>query len=166
MTERKSRRCRRCRGIVAPPRLSWCSQSCVDAFLFEKHQAVRRAKVKERDHGVCAECGLDTKAFGAFLRRLEKATWRRAGRGRICASQFLRARQIRTDLRIPAHRFDDLWDADHIVPQVEGGPQTMENLRTLCLWCHRRVTAELQARRAQRRREAKRADEPQLGLAV
>lgn len=153
------RHCRRCKGEVQPPRRNWCGQECVDAFLFENHQSVRRAKVKERDRGVCADCGLDTVAFARALHRLDRGHvppgrhYVRT-RGWIRGQQFLRARQIRLDLRIPAHRFDELWDADHIVPQVEGGPQTMENLRTLCIWCHRRVTAELHVRLAAQRRGA------------
>ena len=40
-----------------------------------------------------------------------------------------------------------LWDADHIVPVVEGGGECdLQNIRTLCLKCHRTVTAELRAR--------------------
>jgi hypothetical protein len=40
-----------------------------------------------------------------------------------------------------------LWQADHILPVAEGGGGcSLENLRTLCLPCHRTVTAELSAR--------------------
>ena len=150
----KARSCRRCNRAVPPPRRNWCGQECVDAYLFENHQSVRRAKVKERDRGICADCGLDTVALARALRRLENATWRRgrAGCGRIRTAQWMRAREIKRALRIPSHRFDEFWDADHIVPQAEGGPHSMENLRTLCIWCHRRVTADLHARLAVRRR--------------
>ncbi len=45
------------------------------------------------------------------------------------------------------------WQADHIVPVVEGGGVcTLENFRTLCTACHKRETAELAARRARDRR--------------
>jgi 5-methylcytosine-specific restriction endonuclease McrA len=41
-----------------------------------------------------------------------------------------------------------LWQADHIKPVVEGGGQcALDNLRTLCLRCHKGVTAELASRR-------------------
>ena len=41
-----------------------------------------------------------------------------------------------------------LWDADHILPVVEGGGECdLENIRTLCLKCHRAATAELRKRR-------------------
>jgi 5-methylcytosine-specific restriction endonuclease McrA len=46
-----------------------------------------------------------------------------------------------------------LWDADHIVPVVEGGGECdLENIRTLCLICHRRATRELRERRIQARK--------------
>ncbi len=47
------------------------------------------------------------------------------------------------------------WDADHIVPVAEGGGLCgLENYRTLCHPCHKRVTAELAARLAQRRKQS------------
>ena len=34
-----------------------------------------------------------------------------------------------------------LWDADHIVPVCEGGGMCgLENIRTLCLKCHKDIT--------------------------
>jgi len=49
-----------------------------------------------------------------------------------------------------------LWEADHIKPVVEGGGQCgLDNLRTLCIRCHKRATAELARRRAEARKLAK-----------
>ncbi len=45
-----------------------------------------------------------------------------------------------------------LWDADHILPVAEGGGECecdLENLRTLCLVCHRRETRALRRKLAQ-----------------
>lgn len=39
------------------------------------------------------------------------------------------------------------WEADHITAVVEGGDSNLENVRTLCIPCHRAVTAALRARR-------------------
>lgn len=39
------------------------------------------------------------------------------------------------------------WEADHILPVVEGGDSNLENMRTLCIPCHRNVTAALRERR-------------------
>jgi 5-methylcytosine-specific restriction endonuclease McrA len=50
------------------------------------------------------------------------------------------------------------WDADHILPVVEGGGGCgLNNLRTLCQPCHKRATRELAARRAKDRRDGKAA---------
>lgn len=46
------------------------------------------------------------------------------------------------------------WEADHIIPVVEGGGECdLSNYRTLCLTCHRKATAALAKRRAERRRD-------------
>ncbi|HEY3703518.1 MAG TPA: HNH endonuclease [Terracidiphilus sp.] len=40
-----------------------------------------------------------------------------------------------------------LWDADHILPVAEGGGECdLDNIRTLCLRCHRAATVALRAR--------------------
>jgi 5-methylcytosine-specific restriction protein A len=44
------------------------------------------------------------------------------------------------------------WDADHVVPVTEGGGECdLSNLRTLCLWCHLELTAELLSRKGERK---------------
>jgi 5-methylcytosine-specific restriction protein A len=46
-----------------------------------------------------------------------------------------------------------LWEIDHIVPVVEGGGSCgLENLRTLCVVCHRQETRKLAKRRSKRNR--------------
>ncbi len=42
------------------------------------------------------------------------------------------------------------WEMDHTVPLIEGGVNTMENFRTLCVPCHKGETKELRGRMAQR----------------
>jgi 5-methylcytosine-specific restriction enzyme A len=43
------------------------------------------------------------------------------------------------------------WDADHIVPVVQGGDAALDNIRTLCIACHRAETAALRKRMAKMR---------------
>ena len=61
-------------------------------------------------------------------------------------------------LRIPESHWRltrRLWEMDHIVPVVEGGGSCgLDNLRTLCVACHRKETAKLAKRRAKRGRYA------------
>ena len=60
-----------------------------------------------------------------------------------------------TGRRPRARGTGDLWQADHIVPVVEGGGECdLDNLRTLCTGCHREETAALAKRRAYARRIA------------
>ncbi len=50
----------------------------------------------------------------------------------------------------------DWWDADHIVPVIEGGGECgLDNLRTLCIPCHKKETAELRKRMAQQRKASR-----------
>lgn len=37
---------------------------------------------------------------------------------------------------------EEPWEADHIHPRSKGGPDSLENLRTLCKPCHRKHTKE------------------------
>ena len=82
-----------------------------------------REHVFLRDLGVCAQCGLDTEAMSKDKRKMDYAA----------------RRQFEKDWGRRRH----LWDADHIVPVAEGGGECdLDNMRTLCLKCHRAATAE------------------------
>ena len=136
-------RCRWC-GVETPPhRRTWCSEACVEEFKIRAWPHHARLRVWERDHGICAECGFD----GDQLRRLKIAHldtdrhWQQLDR----AKSTLRERGYD-----PARA---LWEADHILPVVEGGGACgLDNLRTLCQLCHARATADLARRRASARR--------------
>ncbi len=59
-----------------------------------------------------------------------------------------------------------LWDADHILPVTEGGGECdVDNIRTLCLRCHRLVTAQLRERIRRAKVAAMFAAESQAGVA-
>lgn len=90
-----------------------------------------REKVLERDRGICSACRVDTLAAGRQLRFS-----RGARRKELLAHWGLRKRTRKS-----------LWDADHIVPVAEGGGECdLDNIRTLCLRCHRAATLELRRR--------------------
>ena len=85
----------------------------------------------KRDKGVCAHCGLNALKEFARLRRAR-------GAARI---ELLRHWGVNPRSR------KSLWDADHILPVAEGGGECdLNNIRTLCLRCHRVVTAQLRER--------------------
>lgn len=117
---------------VPKGRLTFCSDYCVNEWRLRTDPGYLRERVFKRDRGICAMCAIDTVAELAHLKRLR-------GAGRL-------ARFMEWGLRPGERR--SLWDADHIIPVVEGGGECdLNNLRTLCLKCHRKVTAELRKRR-------------------
>jgi 5-methylcytosine-specific restriction protein A len=124
--------CRWCRsGIAEGRRRTFCSEACVHEWKLRTDPGYLRDKVFERDRGVCAQCGTDTKSLRGEMRKLDYAARR----------TFLKEWGLREGSR------KSLWDADHIVPVAEGGGQCdLSNMRTLCLRCHREATAALRVR--------------------
>ena len=159
--------CRWCSQRVSGRRRTWCSDACVQAYLFEKSSSLARRAVWQRDHGVCSLCGVDVMAIAIKLRLWDKALrHQRDERARHCyrvarhVERFIGpwvAQGFKIQVDGNRLRWRALWEADHILPVIEGGPTTMENLRTLCRPCHLAETAKLAARRAEARR-------PQLRL--
>jgi 5-methylcytosine-specific restriction protein A len=124
--------CRYCGLEVPAGRFTFCSDWCVEEWRLRSNPGYLREKVLERDRGVCAGCGIDCAAEWIRLKRA-----RGAARARAWAAWGIR----------PGGR-KSLWDADHIVPVVEGGGECdLSNLRTLCLKCHRLATTALRQRR-------------------
>jgi 5-methylcytosine-specific restriction enzyme A len=125
--------CRWCQlEITAARRRTFCSEFCVHQWRLRSDPGYLREQVFLRDRGVCSLCSTDT------LRALRELKRSRGGsREALLAMWGLRSVSQRRSL----------WDADHILPVAEGGGQCdLENLRTLCLPCHREVTAQLRLR--------------------
>ena len=124
--------CRWCGNEVPKGRFTFCGDACVAEWKLRTDPAFLRKKVFERDRGVCALCGIDTEALRRDKRKLDYGARRR----------FEREWGARRSL----------WDADHITPVAEGGGECdLANMRTLCLKCHREVTALLRRRLAETR---------------
>jgi 5-methylcytosine-specific restriction endonuclease McrA len=127
--------CRWCSLEVPAARLTFCSEWCVEEWKLRSNPGHLRDRVLRRDRGICAVCHLDCLAEFRRIRRL-----RGTARLKALADWGLRGRK-------------SLWDADHLVPVVEGGGECdLSNMRTLCLKCHRQYTAELRERLAKQRR--------------
>jgi len=142
--------CRRCGAEVPKGRRSWCGEQCVHDHRVENDSGYARNRVEERDKGVCSECGLDCERLRRSLRQHNCAGQKRF----VHLFLFVTGRPYTAKFS----QWRSLWEMDHIKPVVEGGGTCgLENLRTLCVWCHNRVTADL------RRRLAKKKN-PQLDL--
>jgi 5-methylcytosine-specific restriction endonuclease McrA len=66
---------------------------------------------------------------------------------RLPFAQRMSELQNLIDAGIISRRRKSWWEADHILPVVEGGDSNLENIRTLCIPCHRGETWELRRRR-------------------
>lgn len=96
--------------------------------------------IRKRDKGVCALCKLNCAQLSRGFKKLPLKD----------------KKAIREKYGIPKHR-TRFWDIDHIIPVAEGGGDSgPENLRTLCLPCHRTVTKELRARLSLAKKERQR----------
>jgi len=123
--------CRWCSLEVHPRPFTFCSEFCVHEWKLRSQPAYLREQVFLRDKGVCAGCGIDTaKEFRAL----------RYARG-------VRRRQLTARWGLGKRIRKSLWDADHILPVAEGGGECdLNNLRTLCLLCHKDATRQLRIR--------------------
>jgi 5-methylcytosine-specific restriction protein A len=124
--------CRWCSLEVPKGRLTFCSEWCVNEWRLRTNPGYLRDQVLARDKGICAECKIDTISEWNHLKRL-----RYAKRSELLRQKWGLNRMTRASL----------WDADHIVPVVEGGGECdLSNIRTLCVKCHRKATATLRQR--------------------
>jgi 5-methylcytosine-specific restriction protein A len=123
--------CRWCGLEVPARRRTFCSDWCVHEWRLRSDPGYLREQVFHRDRGVCAICRVDTRAAYWDLKRS-----RGQHRQKLMARWGLKRLNRRS-----------LWDADHILPVVEGGGECdLGNLRTLCLICHRQQTSALRIR--------------------
>jgi 5-methylcytosine-specific restriction protein A len=125
--------CRWCNLEVPSRRRTFCSDFCVNEWRLRTDPAYVREQVLLRDRGICALCRIDTLAAWRELKR-SRGTHRLRLLDKWGLTRFTRK---------------SLWDADHILPVAEGGGECdLDNMRTLCLTCHRAQTAELRRRRS------------------
>jgi 5-methylcytosine-specific restriction enzyme A len=151
-TETTQQLCRRCGDpIVENRRRTFCSDECVHQWRLTSDPAYLRQQVFERDRGVCAGCRLDTQALLRYFPRGWRYYQRIGERQVVSSAEWI---ELCRALGIPQSRAENasLWDADHIIPVIEGGGECdLSNIRTLCICCHRAATMELRRRMASRK---------------
>lgn len=147
------RLCRFCPNVVPKGRRTWCSLRCIEEYLTQSDARFARRRVRDRDRGVCALCGVDTELIRAHMRFLKKHSY---GVDPLSVMFTQTYNNLKTHLRTlynKANSAGDFWQADHTTPVCEGGGcAALDQLRTLCTPCHKAETKKLAARRAEQRR--------------
>ncbi len=124
--------CRWCGKGVLPPRRTMCSPECVHELSLRINGRYLRNCVYERDKGVCAICKIDTKITAKQANELTGDD----------LNEFLKKYGISKKRKLWRKKHGGgLWDADHIIPVKDGsGMCGLDNIRTLCILCHKDVT--------------------------
>jgi 5-methylcytosine-specific restriction enzyme A len=128
--------CRKCGCEIAKGsgRRTFCSETCVVEWKIRTQPEFAAEQVHARDKGVCVSCRRDCDALHRKIRVTKRARRMRRMAELGLPEYLLRRRRY--------------WEVDHTIPVVEGGGSCgLENLRTLCWDCHRKVTRELALRR-------------------
>lgn len=152
--------CRGCRKPVPKGRQTWCSNECYETKCPQRV----RFHVWERDKGVCSDCGVDTQRMANRMQRAlrypEVSNWDYSRGTMFNREDYEKACKILVRHRTkvwnacakrkasmiqdgwPSHTCRDWWEADHIIPHSEGGEYVLENMRTLCVPCHKKRTKQ------------------------
>ena len=134
---RAKRECTVCGKEMPPRRSSYCSEECYSRNTW----SIARARAMRRDDRICQFCGFDSQKLQAVFRTLD----------------WTRRRHLVKTLGFDFHNH---WGAglevDHIIPRSEGGDNAQDNLRTLCIPCHRTRTKVWHAHRTAARNDAER----------
>ena len=125
-------KCRWCKQGVKPPRRTLCSEECVHQIKLRSSGSYLRYCVYKRDRGVCSLCQVDTKLIA-------KKALGMCGQEKV---DYLKSYNISLKRKIKKRKNGGgLWDADHIIPVQDGGGLCgLDNIRTLCIACHKKVT--------------------------
>tara|TARA_B100000787_G_scaffold169914_1_gene162861 strand:+ start:1858 stop:2319 length:462 start_codon:yes stop_codon:yes gene_type:complete len=126
-------KCRWCNGSVLPPRRTMCSPECVHELKLRSNGNYLRNQVYKRDKGICSVCEINTKETSKTAKSILDIDKR---------NEFLLSKGISIKRKIWKQKHGGgLWDADHIICVKDGGGQCgLENLRTLCIECHKKKT--------------------------
>lgn len=153
----EKKKCRGCHADVPKGRSSWCSNNCYDTY---EPKRVRWF-CQQRDKYICHHCGVDAEKI---RKRYEHANrWEAPNQYRYFQSGIFEREKYDAALKIAhrherrwrdaakkrmaamraeswPHTFRDWWEMDHIKSYSEGGLTVLENVRTLCVLCHKKRT--------------------------
>lgn len=152
--------CRECGNETPGKRRTFCGPDCVHEWKCRTDPGYQAIQIEKRDHGICAICRTDTLKNLKELKNLADSAESKDSNGMRRLAWFAcllgywtiqkqRQRPFDSWLQLQLNRRP--FDVDHVVPVVEGGGGCgLENLRTLCICCHKKETKALAKRRAKK----------------
>ena len=130
--------CRWCCHSVKPPRKTFCSKECVHQHRIRTNPRYMKECVYRRDNAICALCNQDTKKIAREAKSYKASkNWKKY-------YELLEKNSIPPKRKLWLRGFGGgFWDADHILAVHDGGGSCgLDNIRTLCIACHKQNTAE------------------------
>lgn len=140
----------------------FCGGDCESRFFIRSQRDAIRRELFAVERGVCAVCQLDCHALVQRLRAIDRnqpgyKDRRHALLHKLAAGKpLLSASKVLLDKVLKEATEGTLWHADHVLPVYKGGGGCdLDNLRTLCIACHAKVTRQQARERAAERRRRK-----------
>ena len=145
--------CRWCKTPNIPkPRRTFCSEECVHEYRIRTSGSYIREQVYKRDKGICSICKINTKTIQKKLldtnchcTKVKNKYMKKLSKNKPHNDECSKIRNeysIGEKRKVWRRKYGGgLWDADHIVRVDQGGGCCgLDNLRTLCIPCHKNIT--------------------------
>eukprot|EP00850_Spirogloea_muscicola_P005681 SM000026S08930 [mRNA] locus=s26:539501:546330:- [translate_table: standard] len=130
----------------------FCSKVCYVEYLSRTSPRYLRQALFQVERGVCSLCHLDCHSLVVSLKGIKCGLLRREAVLQQAPAFASCPHQLEKLVESPEE--GRAWHADHILPVFEGGGQCgVENLRTLCVICHKAITQAQAKKRAKLRKK-------------
>lgn len=131
--------CRFCPKEVPVGRWTFCSDECVHEWKIRSNNKYLRSHIYERDLGICASCGVDTR-----YQKIELENVRRDSKAKLLENWRSDPNYVSLLISMSVTQKESeksLWHADHVREVADGGGESgLDNYQTLCISCHKKKT--------------------------
>ncbi|KAJ6358808.1 hypothetical protein OIU76_000524 [Salix suchowensis] len=131
----------------------FCDLICCEEYRIRTSSRSLRQELFQIEHGVCTICRLDCHQL---VRTIKPLSLERRREYIEEAAPNVASQKKLLDKLANNPCEGNAWHADHIVPVYRGGGECkVENMRTLCVACHSKVTAAQRAERCSTREKGR-----------